>query len=141
MKKAQELQQAGGAVATTAAASKAQRIAENLKPGELYAGLILGLDGKPDHHLILLPGEAEKVTWDQAKKFAIDAGGELPTRREQSLLFANLQREFKQNWYWSSEQHAANDDYAWFQVFNYGYQLNSKSASFRARAVRRLTIQ
>jgi hypothetical protein len=143
MKKDQSLQQACGAVVVTAAAAKAQWIAHNLKPGEVYAGIILGLDGQPDHHLILLPGEAEKVTWGQAKKFATDAGGELPTRPEQALLYANLKHEFKPNWYWSGEQHAADGDYAWGQYFGYGDQ-NSfyvKSASLRARAVRRLTIQ
>jgi hypothetical protein len=141
MKKAQELQQPGGRVAGMVA-SKAQWIAENLKAGELYAGLILGQDGQPDHHLVLLPGEAEEVTWEAAKAFAVKAGGELPTRREQALLYANLQREFKPRWYWSSEQHAAHDDYAWGQIFYHGYQnLSNKSASLRARAVRRLIIQ
>jgi hypothetical protein len=142
MKKAPDLAQVGGPVVTTAAADKAQWIAANLKPGEIYAGIILGLDGQPDHHLILLPGAAEKVTWDQAKTFASNAGGELPTRREQALLFSNLQREFKPQWYWSGEQHAANDDSAWGQDFYYGVQGSiTKSAQLRARAVRRLIIQ
>jgi hypothetical protein len=131
------------------AAFKAQvprvmRIAQveiELQPGERYAGIILGDEGAPSHHLILLPGAADDVTWDQAKAFAAEAGGELPTRREQSLLFANLKDEFEQRWYWSSEQPAAYDDYAWFQGFGYGNQLTSiMSASLRARAVRRLSI-
>jgi formylglycine-generating enzyme required for sulfatase activity len=113
-----------------------------LQPGEHYAGIVLDGDGAPSHHLILLPGDADDVTWDQAKAFAADAGGELPTRREQALLFANLKGQFEPRYYWSSEQHAANDDYAWGQGFNGGTQLNNvKSASLRARAVRRLTIQ
>jgi hypothetical protein len=141
MKKVQEQHQVGGVVAKLAS-SKAQWIAENLKAGEVYAGLILGLDGQPDHHLVLLPGEAERVTWVEAKDFAAQAGGELPTRREQALLYANLKHEFKSAWYWSGEQHAADDDDAWFQYFYYGYQFtNGKSASLRARAVRRLIIQ
>jgi hypothetical protein len=121
--------------------SKAQWIAENLKAGEQYAGLILGKNGEPDHHLILLPGEAEAVTWDQAKEFAKKAGGELPTRREQALLFANLKEEFKQAWYWSGEQHASDSDCAWGQYFSNGGQyLTSPSTELRARAVRRLIL-
>src|SRR6478672_4360219 len=34
-----------------------------LADGECYAGLILGKEGAPDHHLILLPGEAQDVSW------------------------------------------------------------------------------
>jgi hypothetical protein len=134
----QTAQPAGG----SAAADKARWIAENLKEGELYAGLILGADGEPDHHLILLPGAAEDVTWAAAKEFATSVGGELPTRREQALLYANLKHEFEPHWYWSSEQHAAYDGFAWVQHFYNGCQnLSSKSASLRARAVRRLIIQ
>ena len=130
-----------GEASGSAAANKAQWIAENLKEDELYAGLILGLDGTPDHHVILLPGEAEGVTWEAAKVFATKIGGERPTTREQALLDANLQREFQPRWYWSCEQHAASDDYAWGHNFDTGGQYYYESASLRARAVRRLTIQ
>jgi len=114
-----------------------------LQPGEHYAGVILGDDGAPSHHLILLPGDVDDVTWDQAKAFAAEVGGELPTRREQSLLFANLKDQFEQRYYWSGEQHASNAEYAWDQSFGNGYQDydGGKSAELRARAVRRLTIQ
>ena len=121
--------------------SKEQWIKENLKNGESYAGIILGKDGAPDHHLILLPGKAESVSFEDAKIFAVKTGGELPTRRELSLLFANLKEEFQPNWYWSSEQHAAYSDYAWGQVFDDGGQHGiTKSAELRARAVRRIAI-
>ena len=97
-----------------------------LQDGEHYAGIILGKDGEPDHHLILLPGEAENVNWEDAQKFAAKAGGEyramLPTRREQALLYANLKEQFTDNYYWSGEQHAAYSGYAWCQYFDYGYQ-------------------
>ena len=129
--------------------SKAQWIEQNLKGDEQYAGIILGKDGSPDHHLILLPGETESVTWAKAKEWAAGAAGELPTRREQSLLFANLKDQFQPGWYWSSAQraarsaqHAAYSDYAWSQYFYYGFQnYLTKSAKLRARAVRRLIIQ
>jgi hypothetical protein len=121
--------------------SKEQWIKENLKAGELYAGLILGKDGQSDHHLVLLPGEAESVTWAKAKEFAKKAGGELPTRREQSLLFANLKQHFQPRWYWSSEEHASDSTFAWVQYFSYGFQIsNLKSSENRARAIRRIFI-
>ncbi|MGV7210462.1 DUF1566 domain-containing protein [Oxalobacteraceae bacterium A2-2] len=121
--------------------SKAQFMSENLRPGELYAGLLLGADGQPDQHIFLLPGAAEKLTWDQAKEWAAKAGGELPTRREQSLLFANLKSEFQAGWYWSGEQHVAYPAHAWLQYFSLGNQLyDHKSYAGRVRAVRRLAI-
>jgi hypothetical protein len=126
---------------SSAATAKAEWMKENLKQGEIYAGLLLGVEGQPDHHLILLPGEAGSVTWEEAKKFAAKAGGGLPTRREQALLFANLQREFRSDWYWSGEQRAAFGDCAWIQIFILGNQdYNLKSARLRARAVRRFAI-
>jgi len=121
--------------------AKQEFLASILKKGEHYAGIILGKDGEPDYHLILLPGDADKVNWEAAKKFADKAGGELPTRREQSLLFANLKEQFEPRWYWSFEQHASDSDCAWFQHFDYGYQFsNLKSYECRARAVRRSVI-
>jgi hypothetical protein len=126
---------------SSAASAKAEWLKENLKQDEVYAGLVLGVDGQPDHHLILLPGEVSSVTWEEAKKFAAKAGGELPTRREQALLFANLKREFKPDWYWSSTQHAATDAFAWLQFFGSGGQYYGyESARLRARAVRRFAI-
>jgi hypothetical protein len=123
------------------ASAKASFLASVLKPGEHYAGIILGKDGEPDHHLILLPGEAESVTWEKAKEFSAKAGGDLPTRREQSLLFANLKEQFQPRWYWSGEQHVSNSDCAWGQYFSNGDQiLIHKYYYCRARAVRRLEI-
>jgi hypothetical protein len=70
--------------------SKQQWIKENLKDGEQCAGMSLGKDGQPDHHLILLPGQVEGVTWEDAKTWAEKIGGSLPNRREQSKLTKNL---------------------------------------------------
>ena len=121
--------------------AKQEFLSSILKKGELYAGLILGKNGEPDHHLILLAGEAESVNWEDAKKFAAKAGGELPTRREQSLLFANLKEQFEPRWYWSFEQHASYSGSAWYQYFYDGYQNGFRETNtLRARAVRRVTI-
>jgi hypothetical protein len=118
--------------------SKEQFLKENQKAGEVYAGLILGQNGEPDYHLFILPGEAEKVTWSKAKEWAKKAGGDLPTRREQRVLFANAKQHFKPEWYWSGEQHASDSGNAWGQAFGYGLQgYDNKSVEGRARAVRR----
>ncbi|MCG5072230.1 DUF1566 domain-containing protein [Paraburkholderia tagetis] len=115
----------------------------NLASGEAYAGILLGDDGKPSHHLILLPGDAEGSTWAAAKSWAAEHGGELPTRREQSLLFANLKQYFEKTWYWSAEEHESNAAFAWSQSFYDGLQYYDRKGDdgCRARAVRRLEIQ
>jgi hypothetical protein len=124
----------------TPAESKAQFLADNLKPGEIYAGLILGQNGAPDHHLVLLPGETS-AAWPKAKAWAKEQGGELPTRREQSLLFANCKDEFKADWYWSGEAYGDGKTYAWYQYFDNGNQGDIHHDNVRrARAVRRLII-
>lgn len=121
--------------------SKAQWIKENIKPGETYAGLILGKNGERDYHLVLLAGEVADVTFAKAGEWAKKVGGELPTRREQSLLFANCKEEFQPRWYWSSERHASYSDYAWCQGFSSGNQSPSDTDDkLRARAVRRLFL-
>ena len=117
-----------------------------LAPGEHYAGLVIGKDGEPSYHLVLLPGQADDITWDKAMEWANKQGGEyvasLPTRREQALLYANLKEEFEERAYWSCEAHESESGWAWYQTFYRGYQDNGhKGSEFRARAVRRLVIE
>jgi len=109
--------------------------------GGIYAGIVRGQDGASDYHLILLPDTTDKLNWDDAITWAKNLDAELPTRREQAILFGNLSNEFELGWHWSKEQHADNSDYAWMQGFDYGNQHNNrKSNEYRARAVRRLLI-
>ena len=113
-----------------------------LGDGELYAGLILGKDGMPDHHLVLLPGEAEEVSWAAARDWAASAGGELPTRRELALLYANLREHFERVWYWSIETQEPRAHLVWGQNFTSGIQtMYGRPFRGRARAVRRLPIE
>ena len=42
-----------------------------LAAGEHYAGLIIGKDGNPSHHLVLLPGQANSVNFKDAQAWAI----------------------------------------------------------------------
>ena len=122
--------------------SKEQFLKENLRDGEIYAGLILGENGAPDHHVFLLSwNPKERMKWSAAMKAAKKTGGSLPTRREQSLLFANAKAHFEATWYWSCEEYAPGSRYAWGQYFVNGSQnANDKDYAGRARAVRRLYI-
>lgn len=115
-------------------------VSVTLNPGEEYAGIVLGKDGEQSHHLVLLPGEFTG-NWNAAMEWAAQVGGELPTRREQSLLFANLKEKFDPVWHWSCEQYAGDSDYAWIQVFNDGGQYgNGKDYEGRARAIKRIPV-
>ena len=113
-----------------------------LAEGEHYAGRILNDDGTPSHDLVLLPGDHEDTTWQAAVDWAKSINGELPSRREQSLLYANAKRHFEDDWYWSGEPPASDASYAWLQNFYHGRQcLTHLGYQCRARAVRRLPIQ
>jgi len=132
--------------------SKIQALEIELQPGEHYAGIITGKAGELSHHVILLPGDEEGLTLSDAKTWATQAGGELPSSREQALLYANLKEQFQPCWYWSSEQHDDDADYAWGQHdddadyawgqhFNYGGQYHvNVNYTCHARAVRRLAV-
>lgn len=114
-----------------------------LAQGEHYAGIIIGEDNVPSYHLILLQGAGEDMDWSDAKAWAVQNGGDLPNRREQSLLYANCKDQFSGEWYWSSEAHE-DSRYAWAQYFGLGHQDSCHSYTddqFWARAVRRLVIE
>ena len=113
-----------------------------LNEGERYAGIVIdSATGQPTHHLILLPGETKSIAWPDALTWAEQAGGALPTRQEQALLYANLKPHFKGSWYWSDEQSADSEVYAWCQYFFDGRQhYYRKVSKLHARAVRRLPI-
>ncbi|HEU4374233.1 MAG TPA: DUF1566 domain-containing protein [Telluria sp.] len=119
--------------------SRLDPVRATLKEGEIYAGLILGKDGAQDHHVILLPGDAQDVTWSAARQWAVLAGGDLPTRRELALLSANLREQFGKVWYWSSEQSEARSQLVWGQNFSSGIQtMYGRQFHGRGRAVRRV---
>jgi len=128
------------APAVAATALPATLTLPTLAEGELYAGLVLE-DGAW-HHLVLLPGSMPKVAgWKKAMEWAKEQQGDLPTRREQAVLYGNLPGEFKEDWYWSSTPGAGAESYACYQHFTYGYQTyHPKHYQLRARAVRRVAI-
>lgn len=110
-----------------------------MQPGEYYAGVITGPE--PYHLILIAEAPSNDMNWKTATEWAAHIGGSLPTRREQSLLFANLKDQFEDRCYWSGEQPAPASSYAWYQYFNDGFQhYNHINNELRARAVRRIPI-
>jgi hypothetical protein len=117
--------------------------------GGRYGGIARGVDGAPDHHVIM----AEAIPTDQLSfKAAIEWAGRLEIEGhhdfilpsieiEMPILRANLREHFEEEAYWSGTQYAGNDDSAWYQIFYHGNQdYYLKSSELRVRAVRRLPI-
>ena len=111
-----------------------------LAEGETYVGCIGDAAGNL-HHVILLPGDSDNATWEAQMEWAKSIGGDLPTRTEQAMLWANHRDQFKKDWYWSNEIHHTESGWAWCQGFGHGGQRGGhKGYELRARAVRRLPI-
>lgn len=92
-----------------------------VRAGECYAGVVLDETGKVKHHVVLMPQRPSKrLEWGDAVEWAESVGGVLPTRQEQSLLFANCKPHIEADWYWSNEEHGS--EYAWYCYFYYGTQ-------------------
>ena len=135
-----DLQSQINALKASALTVKIPAVEIQLAEGERLAGAIHNDDGTVAHYVILLPGDESKDFAD-ANEWAKSLGAELPSRREQALLYANLKGEFQSAYYWSSEQHSGHSDYAWVQSFGSGYQYcHHESSKYRCRAVRRLFI-
>lgn len=114
---------------------------DSLHDGESYAGLIVGSNGRPAHHVVLLADEASEVAWPAARAWAQGTGGDLPNRRELSLLYANLKEHFERQWYWSCEPQDGRAQLVWGQNFTSGIQtLYGRAYRGRACAVRRHLI-
>lgn len=114
----------------------------DLAPGEHYAGAVLDANGEHMHHLVLMAARPDaEVTWKDALEWAEQAGGALPTRQEQALLFANCKPHLQPRWHWSCEEHEENASYAWYCYFSNGRQYDGlKSYEGSAVAVRLIKI-
>lgn len=112
-----------------------------LRDGEHYAGTVLDRDGELMHHLVLMAEKPDaRLDWQAAKDWATSVGGELPTRQEASLIFANCKPHLEASWHWTSEEHT-NASYAWDCHFiNSNQTSTAKSSAGSARAVRRLAV-
>lgn len=111
-----------------------------LQPGERYAGPVLDPEGRIKHHLVLLPNRPDaRLDWASAKAWAASAGGQLPDRQEQALLYANCKPHLQPGWHWSCQEDEEDASYAWKCYFDYGNQdFFHKSFEGSAVAVRRL---
>lgn len=111
-----------------------------LSEGETYIGCIGDALGNL-HHVILLPGDNPPATWEAQIEWAKSIGGDLPTRIEQAMLWANHREQFKKDWYWSKDIYHTESGWAWYQDFGLGDQDSlSLRNELRARAVRRVPI-
>ena len=110
-----------------------------LQPGEHYAGVVLDAEGKVTHHLVLMAQKpTDKLNWQDAMDWATSAGGHLPTRQEQTLLYANCKPHLEPVWHWSCESHEKDASYAWVCYFSGGNQfIHRESYEGAAVAVRR----
>jgi hypothetical protein len=111
-----------------------------LQPGERYAGAVLDESGHLSHHLVLMaPRPTDKLNWQAAMDWAKRIGGELPSRQEQALLYANCKPHPKSECHWTNEVHKDDASSAWLCYFSNGYQdFNRKSYEGSAVAVRRV---
>ena len=111
-----------------------------LEPGEHYAGAVLDAGGNHMHDLVLMPQRhGKRLTWKAALEWAEEVGGALPTRQEQSLIFANCKPHLEGVYHWSCEEYEGDASYAWYCGFRYGTQVSiHEGLELAAVAVRRL---
>lgn len=106
--------------------------------GGTFAGLTTRKDGT-HCAVVLLPGFMEDVNWNDAKAWAAEQGGELPSRPVAALLFANVKDRLKPYLHWTSEEW--NASFAWCCFFDIGDQSgNHKSSGGSAVAVRLIPL-
>ena len=106
--------------------------------GGIFAGITTRADGT-HCAVVRLPGTAEGLTWEAAKAWAKEQGGELPTRPVASLLFANVQPALSPEWHWAADEY--NASYAWICHFYSGrFNDSRKSSEGLAVAVRLIPL-
>ena len=117
--------------------------------GGIFAGIVAGENNAPDYFLIHATSDHElfDIDWHNSVESAQAPINDLtdwslPNRREARLLAINCRDSFDlDSFYWTSEQDAHFDSYAWVQGFDDGTQYYyHKSFKGRARAVRRVFI-
>jgi len=108
----------------------------------LEAGTFEGLTTRKDGNhcaVVLLPGFNKAVNWNDAKAWATEQGGELPSRPVAALLFANGKARLQPRWHWTADEEDAS--FAWSCYFSYGLQYRSpKSNEGSAVAVRLIPL-
>tara|TARA_R110000868_G_scaffold139445_1_gene354258 strand:- start:69 stop:461 length:393 start_codon:yes stop_codon:yes gene_type:complete len=114
--------------------------------GGIYAGISVGADC--DYHVILCDDKnlrdiiyLNAIQWTDALCIRAHGGfkdWKLPTRQQAALLYANLQDQFEDKWYWTRDKYPPDiENCMWVQTFGYGRQADArKTDACRARAVR-----
>lgn len=121
--------------------AKQQFLADNLRDGEVYGGIVLGQNGDPDYHLFAQTKFIASATFDGVKKYVEEVGCVGATRRDLALLRVNAPEPFGTKSFWSCEQRTFCTAYAWYQDFDNGRQSNdSKRDKMCGVAVRKVEI-
>lgn len=112
---------------------------------QLDGGIFAGLTTKPDGThcaVVLLPGKGSDLNWSEAKAWATEQGGELPSRPVAALLFANVKDQLRPEWHWTSDEDEDDASYAWYCIFNFGSKYRThKSYEASAVAVRLIALE
>lgn len=110
-----------------------------LNAGEKYAGILLGKNGEPDCHVILMPRTRRSVTYDSAAAWATGRNGSLPSTREMALVEANC--NIKAGDYWTPDRDDRFPDHAASYKAPAGYtRLIANSRTSDALAIRRIPL-
>ena len=124
-------------------ATKSAIAVPEIAEGEIYVGIVTNTAGERNH-VVLLPGDNDRATWQEQMEWAKSIGGDLPTRVEMLFLLENHRDEFERDAYWTCQPDTdpGYSCWAWSQDFYGGSQGSLEQFTrLRARAVRRLSIQ
>jgi hypothetical protein len=107
--------------------------------GGLFAGLVTLPDGTHQAVVLLAARPDKRLTWKQAMAWAVEAGGQLPSRPIAALLYANCKPHLEADWHWTNETEGSS--YAWYCNFYDGSQYyGRRSAGGCAVAVRLIPL-
>ena len=106
--------------------------------GGTFAGITTRADGT-HCAVVLLPSTSDDLTWEQAKAWAEEKGGELPTRPVAAMLFSSVKPALAPEWHWTADEYS--DSYAWFCNFLNGTQYGGHQGNeLSAVAVRMIPL-
>ena len=114
-----------------------------MKPGETYAGYILGENGQADYHLFLLPDKPARfrLSLQDAQSWADSVGGAIPSQAELRFLFCMVYSAFLGNeLHWSETVSEEHPNLAWCSSVNSEGLWAPADRTFFARAVRRVYV-
>ncbi len=96
--------------------------------GGTFHGITTLKDGTHCAVVLLAAKPEKRLTWEGAKAWAEEVGGQLPTRPVAALLYANAKDQLQPSWHWTSDSleadtgDAEDASYAWYCYFDDGGQ-------------------